>query len=91
MNNCDIRILLGKNIVAWRHRRGMTQSYLSEACRISDVALSRIENGLAWPKYSTLSFLANTLNVDIHILFLPLPTENTEPLLSVAEKESENK
>ena len=69
----------------------MTQSYLSEACRISDVALSRIENGLAWPKHSTLSFLANSLGVDVHILFLPLSSEKTESLLSVAEKESENK
>ena len=82
----DVRKVLGTNIAAWRHRAGMSQSFLAEACGISDVALSRIENGLAWPKQATLSLLANSLSVEIHLLFLTNTDEITEPLLSVAEE-----
>ena len=91
MKKRDVKSLLGTNIVTWRHRRGITQSFLSEACGISDVALSRIENGLAWPKPATLSFLAHSLGVEVHILFLPTSAEKPESFLSVAEKEPENK
>ncbi|MBP5250950.1 MAG: helix-turn-helix transcriptional regulator [Treponema sp.] len=65
----NLKKLLGNNIALWRHERKLTQSELAELCRISDVSLSRIENGSTWPKDSTLQKLCTALNVDPHVLF----------------------
>ena len=66
----ELRRLFGRNVAYWRHKRGMTQSVLAELCDITDVALSRIENGSSWFKEKTFNALVSALNVSPHVLFL---------------------
>lgn len=65
-----LRRLLGRNIAYWRHRRKMTQAALAEYCDISDVALSRIENGSSWMHDETLAAIIEGLNISPHLLLL---------------------
>lgn len=61
--------IVGENIVYRRKRIGMTQEALAERLKISAAALSRIENGLAAPRFSRLEELANILDCPVADLF----------------------
>jgi transcriptional regulator with XRE-family HTH domain len=62
-------VLLGLRIRKVRHTANRTQDEVSEACGIYRTYLSRIEGGTANPTINVLYALAETLKVDISVLF----------------------
>lgn len=52
---------LGKKIRELRKSKGFTQQYLAELADIDDKHLSKIENGVHLPTYSTLKKLSEVL------------------------------
>lgn len=62
-------VLLGLRIRKARHTAKRTQEEVSEACGIYRTYLSRIEGGTANPTINVLYALAETLKVDISVLF----------------------
>ncbi|PIU01242.1 MAG: XRE family transcriptional regulator [Bdellovibrionales bacterium CG10_big_fil_rev_8_21_14_0_10_45_34] len=56
---------LGANIQSWRKRRLMTVEALANKAGISKGNLSDIENGKKDPRYLTLYFIAEALNLKV--------------------------
>lgn len=54
-----------------RKQSGLTQKELSLASGIPQADISRLENGTGNPSLRTLKKLANGLNMDLRISFLP--------------------
>lgn len=59
---------LGQNIRAVRKTRAITQEVLAEACNISPVFVSQIENGVRKPSLETICTIADTLSVTVDTL-----------------------
>lgn len=57
------------NLISAREEKGMTQNELSEATKIYQSDISKIERGLANPSVSTLLRLADGLNMKLVIKF----------------------
>lgn len=74
--NFKLAEIVGKNIVRLRREAGMTQEYLAEKLNITGAAMSRIENGLATPRFSRLEELASILGCHVIDLF----KASTDPL-----------
>ncbi len=71
---------LGRNIRHLRHKRGLSQSYLSELIDKSPTYLSYVESGLRCISLDTFVDLANALNVSADTL-LKDSLENTAIML----------
>jgi len=71
MKTKEIKDILGKNIKYFRFHRQLSQSALAEKANISVTFLSNIERGKMFPKVETLSRITESLNVEVHELFLP--------------------
>lgn len=56
---------LGKNIIKYRKRIGLSQENLAYEIGMSRKGLSEIENGRSNPEYKTLFAIANALNITI--------------------------
>ena len=56
---------IGQNIADFRKRRGMTQEELAEKMCVTAQAVSKWERDTSYPDVSTLSTLANVLNVSV--------------------------
>lgn len=56
---------MGKFIIKKRKEHGMTQTQLAEKLGVSFQAISKWENGLAYPNVEILSLLAKTLDVTV--------------------------
>ena len=56
---------IGKTIVLWRKRRGLTQEQLALDCGISVSYLRRIEHGTANPTINELGIIAFVLKIEM--------------------------
>ena len=72
MEDKELRAILAANIKKYRNRRGWSQLVLAEKIDISANYLSAVETGKGWVTPSTLSKLANALDIDVFELFLPV-------------------
>ncbi len=61
---------LGKTILDYRKRNGMTIRAFSQASGVSTSLISQIERGQANPSLSVLELLAKALNVPLYTLFV---------------------
>lgn len=61
----------GDSIAAARRLRGITQTELAKRTGIAQGAISRIESGKANPSVKTLTRLADGLNMNIALDFIP--------------------
>src|SRR5687768_10266874 len=71
--------LLGKKITELRHKKGMTQKELADACRIDIRTIQRIESGEVLPRMYTIKLLLNALDVDMQGVTANA-TQNEAPL-----------
>lgn len=76
----DNKKLLGKRIKELRKNAGYTQERLAELINIETSSLSGIESGRHFPSLPTIEKIANTLCVEIKVLFdfnhlLPIDTK----------------
>jgi transcriptional regulator with XRE-family HTH domain len=62
--------VVGNRVRALRVSAALSQEVLSDRCGIFRTYLSRIESGSANPTLVVLVALANSLNVDPHVLLL---------------------
>ena len=60
--------MLGDNIRIARKNKGMTQEELAERLNVVRQTVSKWEKNLSVPDADLLEKLANTLNVDVHVL-----------------------
>ena len=65
----NLAAIVGTNIAQRRKAVGLTQDQLAEKLNISGASLSRIENGMAAPRFPRLEELAEILNCHIADLF----------------------
>lgn len=61
--------IVGTNIARRRKAVGLTQDQLAEKLNISGASLSRIENGMAAPRFPRLEELAEILGCNVADLF----------------------
>lgn len=62
----------GANIAARRHRLGLSQVEVADKIGITQESLSRLESGLAAPKFLRLHALADALQCSVSDLFISL-------------------
>ena len=72
MEESELRAILAGNIKKLRNKRGWSQLYLAEKIDISANYLSAVETGKGWVSPLTLVKLANTLDINVFELFLPM-------------------
>ena len=72
MDEKELRAVFAENIKKFRNKRGWNQLLLAEKLEISANFLSEIETGKGWVSPLTLIKLANTLEINVFELFLPL-------------------
>ena len=88
MDDTKLKKQIGRNIVSYRKRNGMTQAQLAEKLNYSDKAVSKWERGESVPDVPTLVQLAEQFDVTVNdILVDPdaLPAQ-TGPVVRVMEK-----
>ena len=61
-----------QNLKFYRNKLNLTQEQLSELSGISSDYLSEIERGKRTPSFKRLDLIANSLNIEVYKLFLPL-------------------
>jgi transcriptional regulator with XRE-family HTH domain len=64
----DLVVLLGRNVRAWRERRGMSQEQVALDAGMKRSYLSELERGLRNPSVRALGRLADTLDVKPELL-----------------------
>jgi XRE family transcriptional regulator of biofilm formation len=64
-----IKKVLGLNIKLYRSQKGLSQVALAEKIGISKTFLSTIERGLKYPTAKVLAKLAQSLDVDVWMLY----------------------
>lgn len=77
--------LLGKAIAERRAALGMSQFDLAERLGIAPASLSRIENGLAAPRFSRLEEIAEILDCPVSVLFRSTEETLTDTSDAIAE------
>jgi len=88
MNDEKLKAQIGKNIVSYRKRGGMTQAGLAEKLNYSDKAISKWERGESIPDVLTLVQLSELFGITVNELLVDpdaLP-ENTGRVEQVMEK-----
>lgn len=83
------RIKIGTNIRKWRGIKDMKQKDLASALRMSEAAISNIENDLTDVTLSQLEDIAVTLDVEVEKLFTD-PQEAIENINYNATSENKN-
>ena len=68
----DIQIRLAENLKRIRKKQKLTQFELGEKAGVSDETIKNIELCKTWTSEKTLSQLTEALNIDVHLLFLPV-------------------
>lgn len=81
-----LEVIIGNNVAKYRNVAGLTQAQLADKVGISTAFISRVERGQKMMKVSTLSAVANVLNVSCDALLSDsVPSaqfENIKKLLS---------
>mgnify|MGYP004634783965 FL=1 len=72
MKSSDIQKRLAENLKRIRKQQKLTQFELAEKAGISDETIKKIELCKTWTSEKTLSQITDSLQVDIHTLFLPI-------------------
>jgi len=71
-DNCDHIIdVFCENVMRLLSVRQRTQSEIAEACGLSPSIMTEIAKGTANPKLTTMTAIAQALNVPLALLFLP--------------------
>ena len=70
MNDEQLKLQIGKNIVAYRKHHHLTQAKLAELLNYSDKAVSKWERGESMPDVTTLVQLAELFNVTVNDLLV---------------------
>ena len=70
MDGEELKAFLGQNIKNLRSHRQYSQAELAEKADISIIYLSNIERGKKYPKPAILTQIADSLEVEIHELFI---------------------
>lgn len=74
MKDSEIQTRLAENLKRIRKSQKLTQFDLAEKAHISDETIKNIELCKTWTSEKTLSQITEALNIDIHSLFLPMPS-----------------
>ena len=74
MKDSEIQIRLAENLKRIRKSQKLTQFQLAEKAHISDETIKNIELCKTWTSEKTLSQITEALNIDIHSLFIPVPS-----------------
>ncbi len=67
----ELMIIFGKNVKKYREKKDITQEKLAETLHISTVFISRLENGKYGVQFKNITALANVLEVEPYLLFMP--------------------
>lgn len=82
-NKLKLAVLVGANIAAHRKLKNWSQAELAEKLEITAVSLSRIERGLAAPRFQTLEKLCQIFECSASELFMSASDEKCSNLLPV--------
>ncbi len=74
MKGSEIQTRLAQNLKRIRKAQKLTQFELAEKAQVSDETIKNIELCKTWTSEKTLAQLTNALKIDIHALFLPVPS-----------------
>ena len=74
MKDSEIQTRLAENLRRIRKSQHLTQFDLAEKAKISDETIKNIELCKTWTSEKTLSQITDALNIDIHSLFIPVPS-----------------
>jgi len=74
MKGSEIQTRLAQNLKRIRKAQKLTQFELAEKAKVSDETIKNIELCKTWTSEKTLAQLTNALKIDIHALFLPVPS-----------------
>ena len=74
MKESEIQTRLAENLKRIRKAQKLTQFELAEKAHISDEPIKNIELCKTWTSEKTLSQITEALNIDIHSLFIPVPS-----------------
>ena len=69
----------GKKLQQIRRVKNLTQSELAEKAGINEKHISKIETGVYFPTYNTLSKILKALDIDIKDMGLEFNTQNDNP------------
>ena len=72
-----IRAIMAYNIRKLRETRDFTQQELATKCKITPLAVCKIEGGKVWPKDSSVESIASALGVESQDLFVNKRIEDT--------------
>ncbi len=84
MTSDDIQNRLGENVRRLRKEKKLTQFQLAEKADLSEDTVKNIELSRCWTSDKNLAKITQALGVDIHSLFIPVPS-------SFNKKDSEDK
>lgn len=79
----NLAILVGANIAAYRKLRNWSQAELAERLEITAVSLSRIERGLAAPRFQTLEKLCQIFECSASELFISASEQKSAKLTAI--------
>lgn len=65
----DLKKIFGKNLKFYRLSRGYTQEVFAELSNSSISYISNVENGKYGPSFDKIQDFANSLDIDIYLLF----------------------
>lgn len=74
MKDSEIQLRLAENLKRIRKSQKLTQFQLAEKAHISDETIKNIELCKTWTSEKTLGQITEALNIDIHTLFIPVPS-----------------
>ena len=66
----NVREIFAKNLRKNRHKYGFSQEMLAEKAKVSTHYISMIELSRNFPKSEAIERLANTMNIEVHELFI---------------------
>lgn len=81
----SVRKIIAYNVKKYRKLNNLTQEALAELADISNTYIANIECGQTWISDKTLERIADSLNIDIYLLFIP----NTQVEINSFQKERE--
>lgn len=71
VHDVDVKLAVAESLIEARNSVSMTQKQLSEASTMYQSDISKIENGTANPSIQTLKRIADAMNMEVRIVFIP--------------------